>query len=144
MSSSSAHTPADWLRQERHTATDAALNVLTLALIARSFSWTRNGTHFDIDKDPKVTMKPHSGTLVIDISGGEKADAYEGVYQCTAHNELGTAVSNNIVIRQSSTSPLAQSDRSFLICHVSRLTLSLSLFCVVRHFQRHQRSDTRR
>ncbi|ROL44066.1 Neuronal cell adhesion molecule [Anabarilius grahami] len=65
------------------------------------FSWTRNGTHFDIDKDPKVTMKPHSGTLVIDISGGEKADAYEGVYQCTAHNELGTAVSNNILIRQS-------------------------------------------
>lgn len=48
-------------------------------------------------------MKPHSGTLVIDISGGEKAEAYEGVYQCTARNELGTAVSNNIIIRQSST-----------------------------------------
>lgn len=89
-------------------------------------------------------MKPHSGTLVIDISGGEKADAYEGVYQCTAHNELGTAVSNNIVIRQSSTSALGQSHRSFLISHISRLTLSLSLFCVVRHFQRHQRSDPRR
>ncbi|XP_036432218.1 neuronal cell adhesion molecule-like isoform X8 [Colossoma macropomum] len=66
-----------------------------------SFSWTRNGIHFDIDKDSKVTMKPHSGTLVIDISGGEKAEAYEGVYQCTARNEHGTAISNNIVIRQS-------------------------------------------
>ncbi|XP_056091361.1 neuronal cell adhesion molecule isoform X8 [Rhinichthys klamathensis goyatoka] len=65
------------------------------------FSWTRNGTHFDIDKDPKVTMKPHSGTLVIDIIGGEKADAYEGVYQCTAHNQLGSALSNHITIRQS-------------------------------------------
>lgn len=46
-------------------------------------------------------MKPGSGTLVIDISG-EKAEAYEGTYQCTAHNEHGTAVSNSIVIRQSS------------------------------------------
>ncbi|XP_057185450.1 neuronal cell adhesion molecule-like isoform X7 [Triplophysa rosa] len=74
------------------------------------FSWTRNGTHFDIDKDPKVIMKPHSGTLVIDISGGEKAEAYEGVYQCTARNELGTAVSNNIIIRQSR-SPLWSKER---------------------------------
>ncbi|XP_048013766.1 LOW QUALITY PROTEIN: neuronal cell adhesion molecule-like [Megalobrama amblycephala] len=89
------------------------------------FSWTRNGTHFDIDKDPKVTMKPHSGTLVIDISGGEKADAYEGVYQCTAHNELGTAVSNNIVIRQSRSplwskekfSPIVAQEGQSLILH---------------------------
>ncbi|XP_062402448.1 neuronal cell adhesion molecule-like [Sardina pilchardus] len=66
-----------------------------------SFSWTRNGTHFDIDKDPKVNMRPHAGTLVIDISGKDKAEAYEGVYQCTARNEHGTAVSNNIIVRQS-------------------------------------------
>ncbi|XP_017554854.1 neuronal cell adhesion molecule-like isoform X14 [Pygocentrus nattereri] len=66
-----------------------------------SFSWTRNGIHFDIDLESKVTMKPHSGTLIIDISGGDKAEAYEGVYQCTARNEHGTAISNNIVIRQS-------------------------------------------
>ncbi|XP_072566031.1 neuronal cell adhesion molecule-like isoform X14 [Paramormyrops kingsleyae] len=65
-----------------------------------SFSWTRNGTHFDIDEDPKVTMRPRSGTLVIDISG-EKAEAYEGIYQCMARNIHGTAISNNIVIRQS-------------------------------------------
>ncbi|XP_058500569.1 neuronal cell adhesion molecule-like isoform X14 [Solea solea] len=65
-----------------------------------SFSWTRNGTHFDIDQDPNVTMKPHSGTLVVDISR-EKADIYEAVYQCIARNIHGTAVSHNIVIRQS-------------------------------------------
>ncbi|KAL4612744.1 neuronal cell adhesion molecule-like isoform X10 [Arapaima gigas] len=75
-----------------------------------SFSWTRNGTHFDIDRDPKVIMKPSSGTLVIDISG-EKAEAYEGVYQCMARNEHGTAVSNNIVIRQSR-SPLWAKERN--------------------------------
>lgn len=66
-----------------------------------SFSWTRNGTHFDIDEDPNVTMKPHSGTLVVDISRA-KAEQYECVYQCTARNKHGTAVSNNIVVRQSS------------------------------------------
>ncbi|XP_030646226.1 neuronal cell adhesion molecule a isoform X2 [Chanos chanos] len=75
-----------------------------------SFSWTRNGTHFDIDTDSKVTMNPNSGTLVIDITG-EKAEAYEGIYQCTARNEHGAAVSNNIVIRQSR-SPLWSKERN--------------------------------
>ncbi|XP_076589929.1 neuronal cell adhesion molecule-like isoform X8 [Chaetodon auriga] len=65
-----------------------------------SFSWTRNGTHFDIDEDPNVTMRPHSGTLVVDISRA-KAEQYECVYQCTARNKHGTAVSNNIVVKQS-------------------------------------------
>ncbi|XP_037317754.1 neuronal cell adhesion molecule a isoform X15 [Pungitius pungitius] len=75
-----------------------------------SFLWTRNGTHFEVEKDSKVLMKPGSGTLVIDISG-EKAEAYEGTYQCTAHNEHGTAVSNSIVIRQSR-SPLWSKERN--------------------------------
>ncbi|XP_029472623.1 neuronal cell adhesion molecule isoform X1 [Rhinatrema bivittatum] len=66
-----------------------------------SFSWTRDGTHFDIEKDPQVTMVANSGTLVINTTNGEKAEAYEGEYQCTARNERGAAVSNNIVIRQS-------------------------------------------
>lgn len=54
-----------------------------------------------MEKDSKVIMNPNSGTLVIDISG-EKAEAYEGVYQCNARNVHGSALSNNIVIRQSS------------------------------------------
>ncbi|XP_074124421.1 neuronal cell adhesion molecule isoform X14 [Sminthopsis crassicaudata] len=66
-----------------------------------SFSWTRNGTHFDIDKDPLVKMLPNSGTLVISITIEGKAESYEGVYQCTARNERGAAISNNIVIRPS-------------------------------------------
>ncbi|XP_069384395.1 neuronal cell adhesion molecule-like isoform X2 [Paralichthys olivaceus] len=74
-----------------------------------SFSWTRNGTHFDIDEDANVVMRPHSGTLVVDISR-EKADHYEGVYQCTARNKHGTAVSHNIVVRQSR-SPLWSKER---------------------------------
>uniref|UniRef100_A0A672JP37 Neural cell adhesion molecule L1 n=1 Tax=Salarias fasciatus TaxID=181472 RepID=A0A672JP37_SALFA len=90
-----------------------------------SFSWTRNGTHFDVEKDSKVLMKPGSGTLVIDISG-EKAEAYEGTYQCTAHNEHGTAVSNNIVIRQSR-SPLWSKERNEVI--VVQMGVSLVLQC---------------
>ncbi|XP_054420277.1 neuronal cell adhesion molecule isoform X8 [Pteronotus mesoamericanus] len=66
-----------------------------------SFSWTRNGTHFDIDKDPLVTMKPGSGTLIINIMNEGKAETYEGVYQCTARNDRGAAISNNIVVRPS-------------------------------------------
>ncbi|XP_045876713.1 neuronal cell adhesion molecule isoform X13 [Meles meles] len=66
-----------------------------------SFSWTRNGTHFDIEKDPLVTMKPGSGTLMINIMSEGKAETYEGVYQCTARNERGAAISNNIVVRPS-------------------------------------------
>ncbi|XP_042173473.1 neuronal cell adhesion molecule-like isoform X12 [Oncorhynchus tshawytscha] len=90
-----------------------------------SFSWTRNGTHFDVEKDSKVLMKPSSGTLVIDISG-EKAEAYEGIYQCTARNEHGTAVSNNIFIRQSR-SPLWSKERKEAI--MVQVGVSLVLQC---------------
>ncbi|XP_077071182.1 neuronal cell adhesion molecule isoform X11 [Siphateles boraxobius] len=71
-------------------------------------------------------MKPHSGTLVIDIIGGEKADAYEGVYQCTAHNQLGSALSNHIIIRQSR-SPLWSKERLSPI--VAQEGQSLILHC---------------
>ncbi|XP_047245990.1 neuronal cell adhesion molecule a isoform X4 [Girardinichthys multiradiatus] len=90
-----------------------------------SFSWTRNGTNFDVEKDSKVLMKRGSGTLVIDISG-EKAEAYEGTYQCTASNEHGKALSNNIVIRQSR-SPLWSKERNEQI--VVKKGLSLLLPC---------------
>ncbi|KAM3587800.1 uncharacterized protein V6R79_014177 [Siganus canaliculatus] len=90
-----------------------------------SFSWTRNGTHFDVEKDSKVLMKPGSGTLVIDISE-EKAEAYEGTYQCTAHNEHGTAVSNKIVTRQSR-SPLWSKEKNEAI--VVQMGVSLVLQC---------------
>uniref|UniRef100_H3DMD5 Neural cell adhesion molecule L1 n=1 Tax=Tetraodon nigroviridis TaxID=99883 RepID=H3DMD5_TETNG len=90
-----------------------------------SFSWTRNGTHFDVEKDSKVLMKPGSGTLVIDISG-EKAEAYEGTYQCTAQNDHGTAVSNKIVIRQSR-SPLWSKERNEAV--VVQKGVSLVLQC---------------
>ncbi|XP_008304418.1 neuronal cell adhesion molecule isoform X3 [Stegastes partitus] len=90
-----------------------------------SFSWTRNGTHFDVDNDANVNMKAHSGTLVVDISR-EKVENYEGVYQCTARNKHGTAVSSNIVVRQSR-SPLWSKEKIKPI--VVREGVSLVLPC---------------
>ncbi|XP_066526064.1 neuronal cell adhesion molecule a isoform X1 [Hoplias malabaricus] len=92
---------------------------------APSFSWTRNGTHFDVDKDHNVMTNPNSGTLMINTSE-EKAEAYEGVYQCIASNEHGTAVSNNIVIRQSK-SPLWSKERNEPI--TVQVGVSLVLHC---------------
>ncbi|XP_030788696.1 neuronal cell adhesion molecule isoform X5 [Rhinopithecus roxellana] len=46
-------------------------------------------------------MKPGTGTLIINIMSEGKAETYEGVYQCTARNERGAAISNNIVVRPS-------------------------------------------
>ncbi|KAK9399604.1 neuronal cell adhesion molecule [Crotalus adamanteus] len=92
-----------------------------------TFSWTRNGTHFDIEKDPRIRMKPHSGTLLINIineESGGKAELYEGIYQCTARNVLGAAISNNIVIR-ASRSPLWTKEK------LVPETQSLSLYRVI-------------
>ncbi|XP_015740507.1 neurofascin isoform X10 [Coturnix japonica] len=70
-----------------------------------TFSWTRNGKFFNVAKDPKVSMRRRSGTLVIDFHGGGRPDDYEGEYQCFARNDFGTALSNKIHL-QVSRSPL--------------------------------------
>uniref|UniRef100_A0A8C9EYK6 Neurofascin n=1 Tax=Pavo cristatus TaxID=9049 RepID=A0A8C9EYK6_PAVCR len=72
---------------------------------AYSFSWTRNGKFFNVAKDPKVSMRRRSGTLVIDFHGGGRPDDYEGEYQCFARNDYGTALSSKIHL-QVSRSPL--------------------------------------
>lgn len=84
---------------DKNTLKKQKLKILWLL----SFSWTRNGTHFDLDQHPNVHMRAHSGTLVVDISR-ERAEHYEGTYQCTSRNKHGTAVSNDIVLRQPSKS----------------------------------------
>lgn len=96
---------------------------MIMVLFFLSFSWTRNGTHFDVENDPNVDMKPQSGTLVVDISR-ERVEHYEGVYQCTARNKHGTAVSHNIVVRQSSECSLLY--HFFKITSLSSFIVSLS------------------
>ncbi|XP_072280837.1 neurofascin isoform X1 [Pyxicephalus adspersus] len=70
-----------------------------------TFTWTRNGKFYNVAKDPKVSFRRRSGTLVIDIYGGGKPEDYEGEYQCLARNQHGTALSNKILL-QVSRSPL--------------------------------------
>ncbi|XP_062451164.1 neurofascin isoform X6 [Rhea pennata] len=70
-----------------------------------TFSWTRNGKFFNVAKDPKVSMRRRSGTLVIDFHGGGRPEDYEGEYQCFARNDYGTALSSKIHL-QVSKSPL--------------------------------------
>ncbi|XP_010402631.2 neurofascin isoform X16 [Corvus cornix cornix] len=70
-----------------------------------TFSWTRNGKFFNVAKDPKVSMRRMSGTLVIDFHSGGRPDDYEGEYQCFARNDYGTALSSKIHLRVSK-SPL--------------------------------------
>ncbi|KAM9268360.1 neurofascin isoform 7-T7 [Morus bassanus] len=70
-----------------------------------TFSWTRNGKFFNVAKDPKVSMRRRSGTLVIDFHSGGRPEDYEGEYQCFARNDYGTALSSKIHL-QVSRSPL--------------------------------------
>ncbi|KAM9369347.1 neurofascin isoform 10-T10 [Phaethornis superciliosus] len=69
------------------------------------FSWIRNGKFFNVAKDPKVSMRRRSGTLVIDFHSGGRPEDYEGEYQCFARNDYGTALSSKIHL-QVSKSPL--------------------------------------
>ncbi|XP_034270355.1 neurofascin isoform X8 [Pantherophis guttatus] len=70
-----------------------------------TFSWTRNGKFFNVAKDPRVTMRHWSGTLVVDFRSGGRPEDYEGEYQCFSRNDYGTAISNKIFLHVSK-SPL--------------------------------------
>ncbi|XP_051516802.1 neurofascin-like isoform X2 [Myxocyprinus asiaticus] len=63
------------------------------------FTWTRNGVYLNVARDPQVSMRRRSGTLEIFFWG--RPDDYEGVYQCTATNEFGSALSSHIHLRVS-------------------------------------------
>ncbi|XP_035486862.1 neurofascin homolog (chicken) a isoform X19 [Scophthalmus maximus] len=66
-----------------------------------TFSWRKNRKFFNIAKDPRVTMRKGSGTLEIGFRSGGRPEDYEGEYQCFAKNDLGTALSNKILLRVS-------------------------------------------
>ncbi|XP_039197062.1 neurofascin isoform X11 [Crotalus tigris] len=70
-----------------------------------TFSWTRNGKFFNVAKDPRLSMRHWSGTLVVDFRSGGRPEDYEGEYQCFARNDYGTAISNKIFLHVSK-SPL--------------------------------------
>lgn len=63
------------------------------------FTWTRDGVYLNVARDPQVSMRRRSGTLEIFFWG--RPNDYEGVYQCTATNEFGSALSSHIHLRVS-------------------------------------------
>nr|XP_032819292.1 neuronal cell adhesion molecule-like isoform X6 [Petromyzon marinus] len=65
------------------------------------FQWRKDGRRFDPDDDPYVSWHEGSGTITIDMVAAGIAEAYEGIYQCSAENEGGTALSENITVRLS-------------------------------------------
>ncbi|KAB5536962.1 hypothetical protein PHYPO_G00113330 [Pangasianodon hypophthalmus] len=66
-----------------------------------TFWWRRNGKFFNVEKDPRVSMRKRSGTLEISFRNGGKPEDYEGEYQCFAMNDFGTAISNKTLLRVS-------------------------------------------
>ncbi|KAM7402785.1 hypothetical protein PAMP_017996 [Pampus punctatissimus] len=76
-----------------------------------TFSWLRNGKFFNIGKDPRVTMRKHSGTLEIGFRNGGRPEDYEGEYQCFVSNDHGVALSNKILLRVSIMMPIRQDKR---------------------------------
>ncbi|XP_054859425.1 neural cell adhesion molecule L1 [Eublepharis macularius] len=60
---------------------------------ALTFRWTKDGKEFDPQKEPGVTQRHGSGTLVISTNNGNAAPRFQGIYRCYASNLLGTAMS---------------------------------------------------
>ncbi|KAL3219629.1 hypothetical protein MRX96_030378 [Rhipicephalus microplus] len=62
-----------------------------------TYQWTKNGEKFDhVSLGNRITQQPHRGSLV--FTAPENAD--EGLYQCHATNNLGTAVSGTVSVRK--------------------------------------------
>lgn len=58
------------------------------------YMWEKDGVLFE-PNDTRVTQKKDSGTLIISNYNGNMKD-FQGKYRCSARNELGTAVSNEV------------------------------------------------
>ncbi|XP_061437730.1 neurofascin-like, partial [Lethenteron reissneri] len=73
------------------------------------FRWSKDGRRFDPNGDPNVKRRGDgSGTFTVDMaavvaasaeSDSEAAEAYEGVYRCSAENQDGTTLTPNITVR---------------------------------------------
>jgi len=64
------------------------------------YSWLKNGRTLNVDAAAGITQRPGEGTILIEIE--ELASHHDGVYQCIASNEFGTAVSVKAVLRRAS------------------------------------------
>ncbi|GCB73067.1 hypothetical protein scyTo_0006605, partial [Scyliorhinus torazame] len=63
---------------------------------APHFTWTKDGKEYDPSQDTRVTTTINSGTFTIKNSNGN-LKAFQGRYRCYASNDLGVAISEEIV-----------------------------------------------
>ncbi|XP_078065563.1 neural cell adhesion molecule L1-like protein isoform X2 [Mustelus asterias] len=63
---------------------------------APQFTWTKDGKEYDPSQDHRVTIASNSGTFTIKNSNGN-LKAFQGRYRCYASNDLGVAISEEIV-----------------------------------------------
>ena len=68
------------------------------------FRWTKDGDEFDPGSDPELKVSERAGSMVFYTASGtmETLKQYQGKYVCFASNELGTAVSNEVILNTDS------------------------------------------
>ncbi|CAL8259399.1 unnamed protein product [Gadus morhua 'NCC'] len=64
------------------------------------FRWTKDGAEFDPGSDPELKVTEGAGSMTFYTVGGtvETLKQYQGKYVCFAGNELGTAISNEVIL----------------------------------------------
>ncbi|KAM6977291.1 neural cell adhesion molecule L1.2 [Aplochiton taeniatus] len=64
-----------------------------------TFRWTKDGEEFDPALEPELSVSDDSGSFFATGLGVGSMKQYQGKYICYASNELGTAVSNEALLR---------------------------------------------
>ncbi|CAL8251772.1 unnamed protein product [Arctogadus glacialis] len=64
------------------------------------FRWTKDGAEFDPGSDPELKVTEGAGIMTFYTVSGtmETLKQYQGKYVCFAGNELGTAISNEVIL----------------------------------------------
>jgi len=64
------------------------------------YSWLKNDRRLDVDAEAGISQRPGKGTIEIEIE--ELQSHHDGVYQCIASNQHGTAVSVKAMLKRAS------------------------------------------
>jgi len=83
------------------------------------YRWLKDGRALDVDAAAGISQRPGKGTITIEID--ELQSHHDGLYQCIASNDFGTAVSVKALLKRAS-------KYSSYMSHP---------FCAIRHHHHH-------